>query len=43
MCRNIDNFENYETSQMLKDKHCLIHPTDMKCPQWTSLWKQEVA
>lgn len=33
----IENFENYETSQMLKDRHCLIYPIDLKCPQQKTL------
>lgn len=39
----MDNFENYETSQMLKDRHCLIYPIDLECPQQKTLWKQKVS
>lgn len=38
----IENFDNYETSQMLKDRHCLIYAIDLKCPQQKTLWKQKV-
>lgn len=37
-----NTIENYETSQMLKDRHCLIYPIDLKCPQQKALWKQKV-